>query len=180
MDVMETFHAQEEKDYQKRVREARVQQSRGSKQATGAAAASSSSSSSSGAAGQGAGLSLPQIDSGMVQRGVWYSDDIETMTKAGTFCGALHYRLVRILQVLIAKMLAFLDRNHGLQLFTRHGPHCYALAQFVVDESACRLQDDMLRGLALGTKDSSLEEVLNDARSDKAPFYSHFPFSYAV
>ena len=52
-----------------------------------------------------------------VARPCWHAEDVEAMAKAGTFCGALHYRLVKILQGLISKMMAFFDRNHSLQLF---------------------------------------------------------------
>ncbi|CAD7944987.1 unnamed protein product [Amoebophrya sp. A25] len=115
-----------------------------------------------------------------VLRKTWYSEDVEGMTKqAGTFCGALHYRLLRILQAQIAKMLAFFDRNHGLQLFAKFPETSLALAHFIIDDENCKLPFDMQRVLALNDN-TGMDDVLNDARSERAPFHGLFPFSYFV
>lgn len=119
-------------------------------------------------------------------RSCWYSGDAEAMTKAGTFCGALHYRLLRVLQVLISKMLAFFDRNQGLQLFAKFPRQCFQLADFLTSDETSKLHLDLLRAMTVDAQQSSaqsataMEEVISDSRSTSVPFHAQFPFSYHV
>ncbi|CAD7957434.1 unnamed protein product [Amoebophrya sp. A120] len=177
--VLEKFQAEEDKEHNKKVQ---AEQQRILKQ-TGNQSVMSPRLEDSKLAEESYSLALQNV-----VRKAWYADDTSATSstfKSGTFCGSLHNRLLRILQSLIAKMLAFLDRNHGLSLFKKYPSVSLDLADHVMQDANCKLTLDLLRSLTIRGNNANetvnnFEEVLNDSRSERAPFYAMFPFSYFV